>query len=138
MKNIYRCLIFVLLISVSCQKDSLTPALKEMLLGNWNYEKLISKSYRADGTLINELVTPISSTDYGYVFYDDGTCTQRFSGAPSKFTYEIISEKEFEINTGAKNICTLISIDKTSIVFSIGSKQPNASNYTTSTHYLIR
>lgn len=123
---------------MSCKKDSSTPAIKEMLLGNWNYKKLISKSYKADGSLINELVTPISSADYGYVFYDDGTCTQRFGGAPSKFTYEIISEKEFEVNTGTKNICKVISINKTSIVFSIDSEKQKGGNYTTSTHYLLR
>lgn len=138
MKKIYSSILVILLISISCKKNQEQPSLKDLLQGNWNYEKLITSSYKSDGTLIKELITPITSEDYGYVFFDDGTCTQRFGGEPSKYSYKIISDKEFEVNTGSKNLCKILSIDETDIIFIIGGPQQTGSNYTTSTHYLSR
>ena len=131
-------LIFILNISISCQKNQELLSLKDFLQGNWNYQKLVTGSYQSDGKLVKELITPLTSKDYGYVFYNDGTCTYRFGGAPSKFSYKIISETEFELNTGSKNLCKISSIDNTNIIFFTGGPQQNGSNYTTSTHYLSR
>lgn len=138
MKKLYTSILFILLLSISCKKDLIEPTLKDQLQGNWNYQKLVTRYYQGDGVLIKELVTPINSVDYGYVFYSNGTCTQRFGGEPAKFTYEIISDTEFEVNTGSKNLCRIISIDETDISFVVGEPQKNGSNYSTSTHYLSR
>ena len=139
MKKIYSVLlIFILGIIISCQKNQEQLSLKDFLQGNWNYQKLVTGSYQSDGKLIKELITTLTSKDYGYIFYDDGTCTYRFDGAPSKFSYEIISETEFELNTGSKNLCKILSINETNIIFIVGGPQQNGSNYTTSTHYLSR
>lgn len=138
MKKLYTSILFVLFLSVSCKKESINPSLKELLLGNWNYQKLVNSSYRSDGALIEELTTPISSSDYGYIFYDDGTVSQRFGGGPSKFSYKIISDTEFEVNTGSVNLCKVISVNDNNIIFVIGGPKQTGSNYTTSTHYLSR
>ena len=131
-------LIFILSIGISCKKNQEQLSLKDFLQGNWNYQKLVTGSYQSDGKLIRELLTPITSKDYGYVFYDDGTCSYRFGGAPSKFSYKIISDTEFELNTGSINLCKILSMNETNLIFVTGSPQQNGNNYMTSTHYLTR
>ena len=139
MKKIYSILlIFLLSFSISCQKNQEPLSLKDFLQGNWNYQKLVINSYQSDGKLVKELITPLTSMDYGYVFYDDGTCTYRFGGSPSKFSYKIISDTEFELNTGSVNLCKILSIDETNVIFVTGGPKQTGNNYITSTHYLTR
>lgn len=139
MRKTYKILLlFLISISISCEKNEEQLSLKDRLIGNWNYQKLINSSYKSNGTLINEIVTPITSTNYGYVFNDDGSCVYRFGGSPTKFTYQIISETKFELNTGTKNLCKILSIDEANVVFTIGGPTQAGNNYTTSTHYLSR
>lgn len=131
-------LIFILSIGISCKKNQEQLSLKDFLQGNWNYQKLVTGSYQSDGKLIRELLTPITSKDYGYVFYDDGTCSYRFGGAPSKFNYKIISDTEFELNTGSINLCKILSMNETNVIFVTGGQQQTGNNFITSTHYLTR
>jgi len=138
-KKIYPILlVFILGVSISCKKNEEQLSLKDFLQGNWNYQKLITSSYQNDGKLIKELITPLTSNDYGYIFYDDGTCTYRFGGSPSMFSYQIISDTEFELNTGSVNLCKILSIDKTNIIFVTGGSKQTGNNYITYTHYLSR
>jgi hypothetical protein len=73
-------IILLLIVRFYCRKENSQTTLKEFLLRNWNYKKLVTSAYRKNGVPIEELITQINSDDYGCGFFPTRHALTDFGG----------------------------------------------------------